>query len=94
MRIRNVLMASVGVLACMSLPAQAELSVTKEAGVTVTRGVVEATTHRVDTSLYGADFTLPRDFRGPAFGKPLLYIEGQYQRRDRVVYSGWRCCRR
>lgn len=94
MRIRNVLVASVAAMACMSLPAQAELSITEEAGVTVTRGVVEAISHKVNTSLYGADFTLPRDFRGPVFGKPLLYIEGQYQRRERVVYSRWCCSRR
>jgi|GEM_PF-2622184 len=94
MRIRNVLVVSVAVFACLSPPAHAELSVMEEAGVTVTRGVVKATSHKVDTRLYGADFTLPRDFRGPVFGKPLLYIEGQYQRRDRVVYLGWCCSRR
>lgn len=94
MRITNISLLAAGMLLCLALPAQAELSITEEAGVTVTRGVVQSVQHKSDTHLHGADFTLPRDFRGAVFGKPLLFIEGQYQRRDRIGYSRWCCGRR
>ena len=92
MRIRYILVASGAVFLAMGASAQAELRVTEEAGVSVTRGVVQTVKRDVDQSLHGADFTLPRDFRGPVFGKPLLFINGEFERRDRVVYSRGRCC--
>lgn len=72
----------------------ARLLITEEAGVTVTRGDVAPVIHEVDRSLYGAEMRLPGDFSGPVFGKPLLLIDGKYERRDPYPYLGRQICYR
>lgn len=73
-------------------PAAAELKITTESGVSVTRGVVTARQPYVENNV-ALRMSLPEDYRGPTFGQRRLLVDGKYIYRTHEQASWW-CTRR
>lgn len=73
-------------------PAAAELKITTESGVSVTRGVVAEKQPYAEDSV-SLHMSLPEDYRGQTFGQRRLLVDGKYIYRAHEQTSWW-CTRR